>query len=186
MLKANLLNSKNYQGTDLDKLNRTLSMLETSVNSEKFQAAILNFEGFEFVRYKCLGPVKFRKIHLKQFSNAEVYDKIMKGHRQENTDSFMDMQLVLSEGNGGSAIGETDGNDVTTTYRSAFLGMKDGEFAAHLMHEWTHTLGFEHSFSNNCDENRDCLSVPYAIGNIIEVILTGNCWYNCKYANLNK
>ena len=186
MLKVNLKSSDNYIGADFDKLNRSLALLETAINSDSFRITVLNFQSFEFVRYKCVGSIQLRTVHLTEYSNDNLYSFLMKGHRQEGDDSFMDLQLKLSDDGGGSAIGETDGDDVTTTYRAAFNGMAEGELAAHYTHEWTHTMGFEHSFSNKCDSKRDCLSVPYAIGNIIEIILTGKCWYGCRYKTLNE
>ena len=128
-----------------------------------------------------------RTVQLPEFTNQQIFDILMKGHRQAgaNADTCMDLQLVLSTASAGSAIGQTDDNGVTTTYQSAFDSMDDGEFAAHLTHEWTHTLGFSHSYSDTCDSTRNCLSVPYAIGNIIEIMSTGKCWYGCTYPSLN-
>lgn len=186
MLKANLFHTGTYKGADLEKLNRSLQLLETTINGDKFRTAVLNFENFEFVRYKCFLGKKIKTIQLEKHSNDEVYQILMNGHRTEDGHTFMDLKLEISEAGGGSAVGETNGDDVTTTYRAAFNRMSEAELAAHLTHEWTHTMGFEHSFSNSCDSTRDCLSVPYAIGNIIEIILTGSCWYGCKYKTLNK
>lgn len=186
MLKANLHHQDNYKGADLDKLNHALQLIETIINGEKFKTAVLNFKTFQFIRYKCFLGKKIKAIHLDEYTNEELYQELMKGHRQQGNDTFMDLKLRLSEGGGGSAVGETNGDDVITTYRTAFDRMNEAELAAHLTHEWTHTMGFEHSFSNACDPTRDCLSVPYAIGNIIEIILTGKCWYGCKYETLNK
>ena len=185
MLKANLLNSRHYEGNDLEKLNRSLALLEQTINGDQFKVGVLNFNSFEFTIHKCgfIGLFK-RTIELHHYSNVEVYEKLMKGHRQEGADSFMDLNLVLSDSGGGKAIGETDGNDVTTTYRAAFDKMMEGPLAAHITHEWTHTLGFQHSFSRDCDAKRDCYSVPYAIGNLVELILTGNCRYGCQYKSL--
>ena len=185
MLKANIISSENYVGDDLDKLNRSLLLLENAINGDKFKTAVLNFVSFQFVRYRCLLRVKIETIQDQEYSNDEIYNFLMKGHRQEGDDGFMDLQLALSENDGGSAVGATDGYDLTTTYRGAFNRMSEGELAARLTHEWVHTLGFKHSFSNMCDPTRDCLSVPYAIGNIVEILLTGNCWYDCKYESLN-
>jgi len=186
MLKANLKDKGSYKGADLDKLNRSLALLESTINSDKFKTAVLNFKSFQFVRYKCFFGMKASTIQLKKYTNTEVYDILMKGHRQDVTNSYMDLKLTLSEKKERSAVGETNGYDVTTTYRAAFDRMTESELAAHITHEWTHTLGFEHSFSNNCDPTRDCLTVPYAIGNIVEIILTGKCYYGCKYETLNK
>lgn len=109
----------------------------------------------------------------------------MGGHRQEGKDSFMDLKLMLSTEKKDGVVGETDINYVTTTYFEAFNRMNEAELAAHYAHEYTHTLGFVHSDNNQCDPKRDCQSVPYAAGNMIEIILTGKCWYGCQYPILN-
>jgi hypothetical protein len=183
MLRANLLIHTNYSGADLNKVNRTLGSLENALNSDKFKNAILNFKEFQFIRYKCLGAIRLRTIQLDTYTNTEIYQKIMKGQSQSAADSLMDFRLILAPGSGGSAVGETVGH-TTTTYKVDFDGMSEGQLAAHYLHEWMHIIGFEHSFSNKCDPNRDCLSVPYAIGNIIEIMLTGECWYRCTYSSL--
>jgi hypothetical protein len=109
----------------------------------------------------------------------------MGGHRREGKDSFMDLKLTLSIDKKDGVVGETDSNNVTTTYIEAFNRMNEGELASHYAHEYTHTLGFQHSDNNQCDPKRDCQSVPYATGNMIEIILTGRCWYGCTYPTLN-
>jgi len=185
MLKANLKSVTGYAGADLDKLNRALLIIESLINGDTFKKAVLNFATFQFTTYKCLGPIKMRTVQLQEFTNQQIVDILMKGHRQQGADTYMDLQLLLSTDSAGSAVGQTDDNGVTTTYKSALDNMIDGELAAHLTHEWTHTLGFTHSYSDTCDSTRNCLSVPYAIGNIIELISTGECWYGCSYPSLN-
>lgn len=182
MLKANLLNNNTYKGVELDKLNRTLQLLENTVNSNRFKDAVLNFQSFQYVKYACFGPIKAKTIQLKKYTNEELFAVIMAGHQKVGNDTFMNLKLEISSAKGGSAVGETDDNDVTTTYRSAFNSWSEGQLAAHIMHEWMHTLDFEHSFSKRCDPTRDCFSVPYAIGNMIEIILTGKCFYTCDYS----
>jgi len=186
MLKANLIHTGTYLGDDLAKLNRSLQLLETIINGDKFKQAVLHFKTFEFVRYKCFLGARVKTIQLQSYTNDVLYEVLMRGHRKEGDDTFMDLKLELSGQGGGSAIGETNGDDITTTYRAAFNRMSEAELAAHLTHEWTHTMGFGHSYSDKCDSTRNCLSVPYAIGNIIEIILTGHCWYSCRYETLNK
>jgi hypothetical protein len=186
MLKANLFYTTTYEGAELDKLNRSLNLIEATINGDKFKTAVIRFRSFEFTRYKCFLAAKVRTIKLTAYTNEELYKTLLNGHRQEGSDSFMDLKLQISKAGGGSAIGETSADNVITTYRAAFNRMSEAALAAHITHEWTHTMGFQHSYSNRCDSNRDCLSVPYAIGNIVEIILTGKCWYGCKYETLNK
>ena len=185
MLNANLISTGSYTAVEKEKLDRALNLVETTINGEKFKQAVLNFETFQFVKYKC-GLFKRSAISLHKYSNTELYEILMKGRREENGNGYMDLKLTLGTGGSKSAIGFTSSNNVITTHRSAFNRMSETSLAAHITHEWTHTMGFEHSFSKRCDSTRNCLSVPYAIGNIIEVILTGKCWYGCRYETLNR
>lgn len=181
MLKVNLIETHTYKGKDLDKLQRTFRLIEETINGEAFESAVLNFKSFQFVKYQCMFSIKTKTIPLKEYTNKELYEVLMGGHHKVGDDTFMDLKLELADGGGGSAIGVTNNNNVITTYRKAFDRLNEAELAAHLVHEWTHTMGFEHSYSNKCDSKRDCYSVPYAIGNIVEIILTGKCYYECIY-----
>ncbi|MFN3753695.1 hypothetical protein [Flavobacterium sp.] len=185
MLKANIKDQGTYKDKDLEKLNRTLALIEKTINSQKFHDAVIGFKDFQFEKYKCFFNKKVKTIQLPQYTNDELLAFLLKGQSEDQTNAYMDFKVTLSEKRGGSAIGETNANNIITTFRAAFDSMSEEELAAHLTHEWTHTMGFEHSYSNKCDKDRDCLSVPYAIGNIIEIILTGKCFYGCEYETLN-
>lgn len=186
MLRANIFQSQNYQGEDFSKLTRALGQLESTLNGDRFRMAILEFKTFQFVSYKCLFSSRLKTYQLQEYTNEQVYQKLMDGHRSEGGYTFMDLKLQLSERKSLSAVGMTDRNNRITTYRAKFNQMDESELASHLAHEWTHTLGFEHSYRDSCDDTRNCLTVPYAIGNIVEIILTGKCYYGCQYETLNK
>ena len=93
----------------------------------------------------------------------------------------MDLKLVLSNRNGGGTVGETSDDNVTTTFMDWFTNDTEAELAAHYVHEYCHTLGFQHSWKRNCDPLRDCYSVPYAIQHLLEIQLTGQNTGWCTY-----
>lgn len=189
MLKADLLLNLNYKGENLIKLNRSLLMIESTLNGDRFKNAVLNFsipdgkKSFHFKAYKCR-LIGRREIQLKEYSNAEVYNKIMKGHSGNGTEKFMNFKVEIRPGDVGAAAGSSTIDDVIHTNEEDLKVMSDEKFAAHLVHEYCHTLGFRHSESKKCDNLRDCFSVPYAIGNIVQIILNGINRDKCAYQEI--
>jgi hypothetical protein len=187
MLKANLISAQNYTGENLAKLNRSLHLIESALNSDRFKQALLNFtipdgiKSFHFKTFKCRFLIGPKESQLPLHANSQVYEKIMKGNAANGVDTLINFKVHLRPGEGGSTVGSTGGDDIIHTFEGDFNRMSDGRFAAHLVHEYCHTIGFSHSFSNRCDKLRDCFSVPYAIGNIVEIILTGANRDNCAY-----
>jgi len=181
MLHANIIYNENYKDDDLEKLNRTLKLIESTINETKFKNAVLNFKSFQFTSYSCLYKVRIKTFYLQEYTNEEIYNMLINGKRNEDHNSYMDLKVRLYDKRVWTAIGYTDSDNIITTYRSAFNNMNESQLAAHITHEWTHTLGFEHSYKKSCDPTRNCFSVPYAIGNIVEIILTGKCKNNCQY-----
>jgi hypothetical protein len=182
MLKANLLQSDNYIGANLDKLNRTLALIERTLNSPTFSNAVLNFNAFSFVTYDCGFLRRTVDTQLPVYTNAQVLNIILQGHSANPDGSTnMDLKLVLSNDNGGDVVGETNADNVTTTYMDWFTHDSEQELAAHYVHEYCHTLGFQHSWKRQCDPLRDCYSVPYAIQHLVEIELTGGNTGGCVY-----
>lgn len=185
MLKIKLKSHQGYNGENLEKLNESLVLLEGTLNGQQFKDTVLNFKSdkteggtFHFIMYT---KWRNRRIDLEKFTNQEIYDKVMAGNETDGIDCFIVYNLTLEKGAGGSSVGYTDANGNIHTYTNDFLEMTTGEIAAHLLHEYTHTIGFEHSQSNRNDNLRDCYSVPYALGNFVEIITTGKCTYDCIY-----
>jgi hypothetical protein len=48
-----------------------------------------------------------------------------------------------------------------------FYSMTVNELAAHFVHEWLHKIGYDHDFKSTA---RRPYSVPYAVGDLVEVI----------------
>jgi hypothetical protein len=182
MLKANLLQSANYIGDNLDKLNRTLALIEQTLNGQAFSTAVLNFNAFSFVTYDCRFLRAPIQTQLPVYTNAQVLNIILQGHSANPDGSTnMDLKLVLSNDDGGDVVGETSDDNVTTTYMDWFTHDSEQELAAHYVHEYCHTLGFQHSWKRNCDPLRDCYSVPYAIQHLVEIELMGSNSGGCAY-----
>jgi hypothetical protein len=185
MLKIKLQSFDGYKDDNLKKLQESVALLETTLNGDPFRDTVLSFKSekteggtFHFIMYT---KWRGRRIELERFTNQEIFDKVMQGNETGGTDSFIIYNLTLEKGAGGSTVGYTDSKGNIHTYTSDFHEMSAGEFAAHLFHEYTHTIDFSHSPSNRNDKLRDCYSVPYALGNFVEIILTGECAYGCKY-----
>ncbi len=185
MLKIKLVSHNGYEGEYLAKLNESLALLENIVNGQQFKDRVINFKSdrteggtFHFIKYTNWNG---KRINLTRYSNQEIYDKIMKGNESNGTDTFIVFKLKLQSGSGGITVGYTDQFGNIHTYMNAFLKMSVAEFAAHLFHEYTHTTQFSHSETIRFDNLRNCYSVPYALGNFIEIIATGSCRYRCKY-----
>ena len=181
MLKANIIQKINYQGKDLEKLMSAVDQLEKTLNGKDFRLKVLEFDSFQFKRVKTFLFFKVRTIQDPVLKNHEILEKIYAGKAFDGEHYLMNLKLRFEEKNEGTAIGKTNVEGVINTYSHAFHRMSSQELSAHLAHEWMQTLGFTHSFSNQFDKGRDCYSVPYAIGNLVEIILTGKCFYNCKY-----
>lgn len=185
MLKIKLESHNGYVAENLQKLKDALSLLETVVNGNEFKQKVLNFKSdktdggtYHFIMYT---KWRSKRIDLKRYTNQEIYDKLMLGNQTVGNDNIIIYNLSLEHGSGGSTVGYTDKNGNIHTYEGDFNEMSIGQMAAHLYHEYTHTVDFEHSPSNRNDQLRDCYSVPYAIGNFIEILTTGTCEYHCAY-----
>jgi hypothetical protein len=185
MLKIKLNTYNGYQGKDLENLKKSIELLVQTLNGNEFKEKVLNFKSdkteggtFHFISYT---KWRGRRVDLKRYTNQEIYDIVMKGNETDGTDSYIVFNLTLEKGSGGSTVGYTDSKGNIHTYTTDFQEMSVGQFAAHIFHEYTHTIMFEHSPSNRNDSLRDCYSVPYALGNFIEILTTGENSYGCPY-----
>lgn len=182
MLKIKLESHKRYEGENLEKLTKALTLLESTLNEQEFKDKVLNFKSdkteggtFHFIKY-----IKRQRTELKRYTNKEIYDKVMAGHATEGENTIIKLNLVLKKGSGGSVVGYRKGGKIYT-YKKDFLKMSHGKLAAHIFHEYTHTIGFKHSKKDKRDPLRNCFAVPYALGNLVEIITTGSNTRNCTY-----
>jgi len=179
MLIANIKKNFNYTGDKFAKLERALVLAQNTLNSKAFADAVLGFGPFHFTIKPCWKIWK-RSYEAPHHTNEQVLAKVLAGKQSSGADTLMDLQVRLLPGSGGRVVGETS-DGIIGTYEGDFNGRTDERLAAHISHEYTHTIGFKHT-KGLCDDKRDCYSVPYAVGNLVELLLTGKLEYaNCPY-----
>ncbi|MEO5891962.1 MAG: hypothetical protein ABIQ31_17070 [Ferruginibacter sp.] len=111
-------------------------------------------------------------------TNREIYEKLMAGSETYNPEKKFqaDLFLILEENHSpffslNPAIGfGLPGSKEITTYTWWFDKASEARYAGHIAHEWSHKVGFDHSFEPTSVRQ---FSVPYAFGNIIEELTTG-------------
>jgi hypothetical protein len=178
MLIANIKENLNYSGEKLAKLERSLALVQTTLNSPAFAQAVRDFGPFHFTVKPCWRILR-RRYEAPHHTPEQVLAKVLAGKGSRGDDQLMDLRLRWLPGSGGRVVGATE-DGIIGTYEVDFNSYSDGALAAHLAHEYTHTIGFRHT-AGTCDDKRDCYSVPYAIGNLVELLLTGQSRNNCPY-----
>jgi hypothetical protein len=138
---------------------------------------------FHFKTYK---PRLFgrKETQLKEYLNEEVLRMILNGQSGNGVVRYMNFKVELLPGDGSVREDEANNGDIIHTYEGEFKRMNDTKFAAHLAHEYCHTIGFSHSENPKCDEFLHCYSVPHAIENMVEIILTGISLEKCGYIGI--
>jgi hypothetical protein len=166
-MKVSVRDTKNFTGARMEKLNRTVEILTTVLNSEEFKQLVLNFShdghpGFYFRKDDEGNYVD------EYHTNQQVYDKIMAGREKVGNveDNECDLYLHIDRRNGGGDVGYGyPSSKWINTYKDWFKSFNALGYAKHLAHEWCHKLGFTHD--KNRTANRE-FSVPYAIGYLID------------------
>jgi hypothetical protein len=188
MTKIEIVEAENYQGENLEKLNQAIQLLEKTINSEEFKKVVLNFKThlkggtFHFVRKEKKG-LRVRTIKLKRYINTEVLEKILEGNGRNKY--IIELKLKMEFGNDGDVVGyKKSGSSTIHTYEKFIKSMTLARFAAHIIHEYCHIIGFEHSSSSKHDKLRDCYSVPYAIHKMLKKLLLGSDASSCKYLHM--
>lgn len=103
-------------------------------------------------------------------TNEEIYEAIMDAAETliPEIDNEMDIDVTMYYKRS-STVGYTYPDTTRTWVNSRFFnGYTSGQVASNLTHEWTHKIGFGHSYYNNASRP---YSVPYAIGGIIEELV---------------
>jgi len=74
MLKVKVIQTKHYSENQIDKINRVVNKMETTLNSENFKTQVLTFvtQGEKTFSYRKNWFSSFEK-----FSNEQVYQMIM-------------------------------------------------------------------------------------------------------------
>jgi hypothetical protein len=103
-------------------------------------------------------------------SNEEIYEKIMDGAEVLNpvVDNMMDVDVTMYY-KATSTVGYTYPDTNRTWVNSRFFnGYTAGQVSSNVVHEWTHKLGFGHSYYNNSSRP---YTVPYGVGSIISELV---------------
>lgn len=165
-LKIVIQKANRFNAEQLEHLEYSRSMLEKAVNSEEFKQRVLHFtyQGQEaFVQNNGL-------------TNLQVYNSLMAGAEMlpqvTSANNMMDLflELYTSSWTGRNVIGYTTPSTSVIYMNTYFYNdATPAETAANMIHEWTHKLGFDHDYRST---SRRPYSVPYAIGNIVEDLLS--------------
>lgn len=148
---------ENFNEEQDTKVREVLKRVKLVINSLEFKEKILNHE-FQ-------GEKTF--VDNNGLTNEQVYETIMKGEEDlvPGVDHTMNLTLSMYY-KYGSTVGYTYPDTMKIWINSRFFnGYTFGQAGGNIVHEWTHKLGFGHSYYN--DYARP-YSVPYAIGTIIE------------------
>ena len=163
MFKVNLSSHIGFNTAQQQIMYGAIKKFEQVMNSDELKNMILN--------YSCSLGNQFADNQ--NLSNQQIFEKIFAGEEdyQAGTDYTADLFLVLVpkrkplfSRNPAIGYGRPKQKEIYT-YSWWFNGTQDYEYAGHIAHEWSHKVGFDHSFGPT--PTRD-FSVPYAFGNIIE------------------
>ncbi len=147
---------RDFGPEDEKKMKDALARLEIVINSVEFRERVLAHE-FN-------GQLSFNDND--GMTNEEIYEKLMTGHEDllPVNDQEIDLDMTLYYSNN-STVGYTYPDTIKIWVNDKFFsGYSLGQVAANAVHEWTHKVGFTHSFRNNASRP---YSVPYAIGSIV-------------------
>jgi hypothetical protein len=158
-MRINLHRVENFTKAEVSKLERSLNLLESYINSDSFKQYILNF--------KYLGKLQFA--NNAGLSNEEIYNLIMSGKEvlSPTKDSVWDLSISIYNTyiRGRNIIGYTYPNTpVQYINRRFFSSFNIAQIGGNVAHEYCHKLGLDHDFKATA---RRPYSVPYVVGNVV-------------------
>ncbi|MCO4754311.1 MAG: hypothetical protein KC478_07500 [Bacteriovoracaceae bacterium] len=145
-----------------EKMREALRRAQIVLNSSQFRQRVLN--------HTYNGEKVFVENDGK--SNEEIYYSIMEAAEtlMPEIDEEMDLDITLYYRNN-STVGYTYPNTTRIWVNSKFFNTYTlGQVAANAVHEWTHKLGYGHSYNNTPERP---YSVPYGVGTIIKELVDG-------------
>ncbi|MBS1959155.1 MAG: hypothetical protein JST80_06785 [Bdellovibrionales bacterium] len=154
--------TKNFNQTQMDKLNFARRIVQTVINSAEFKSKVLNFTYGGQQTFVQNGGL----------SNQQIYDLLMTGAErypnQTASDHTMNFQLELYTPawyQSNNVLGYTSLSDPVIHINKNFYNRAEVfEIAMNLTHEWCHKMGFDHDYRSTA---RRPYSVPYAIGYLV-------------------
>jgi hypothetical protein len=159
--KAGLFNANisfvDFNATQEDKVLKAIEIIKKVVRSSEFREKVIQFT------YK--GQRRF--VNNNGFSNDEIYQILLEGSEElsPGIDYEMDLELELYYSRR-STVGYTYPDELKVWMNTKYFNVYNAaEVAGNIFHEWTHKLGFEHTYRYS--KMRES-SVPYALGYLIE------------------
>lgn len=163
MFTVNLASCSGFNPEQQKTLESALAKFQTVMNSDELRDNIINFSCSLGSQFEDNSGLTNQQVFEKLYAAEEVY--------KAGVDYSADLYLFLVKKrrpwfslHPAIGFGRPLQKEIYT-YTWWFDGIKDYEYAGHIAHEWSHKVGFDHSF--NPTPTRD-FSVPYAFGNIIE------------------
>jgi hypothetical protein len=151
---------RNFTEKQEIKMREALRRLKIIINSKEFKEKVINHKYQD----------KYTFIDNDDLSNEQIYDKLIEG--AEELDPTVDHEVDLD-----FTMYYKRNNTVGYTYPSTnriwvnsrfFTSASYGKVAANAIHEWSHKVGFGHSYKYN---SRRPFSVPYGVGTIIRELV---------------
>lgn len=169
-MTATLVSIERYSARERVRIDSALVLVRKVINHPEFRAAVLAYgagePGRSFVEKDGRTLTSSNEEVWATFTRAaEGYDSV--------PDGDMDLHLVGKHrflrwpfGMPGYPVGFGNGEEDPPiyTYHTWLRENSENAIAGHIVHEWTHKIGYEHDF--NYRPNRPC-SVPYALGEMV-------------------
>lgn len=159
-VRVNILSTKSFSTADQKKLDRIIAKVEAVLSSEEFHQQVIN--------YTYLGKKQFAWNDGK--SNEQVYRELMQANESSTpgVNGVVDLSVhlwtpwyIFSRALAYTTPSTKWIHIKKSYYRKGGLAV----LADTMVHEWTHKLGFNHSY--NATEERPH-TVPYAVGGIVD------------------
>lgn len=148
------------------KMRKALERLRLVVNSIEFKERVLAHTYAGKKQFKDNKGLSNEEIYLRIMEGAETLSRDGDGGNVADGEIDLDIELYYSRKN---VVGYTYPNVLQIWVNTKYFTTNSlGAVAANVIHEWTHKLGFTHSFNNNSSRP---YSVPYGIGSIIKLLV---------------
>lgn len=168
-MRVNLSKSVGFSFTETEKLLQATSLLESVLNSARFETAILDFS-YMHKDHFWTKPYRKFAFRMTKLSRYQVLAKIMSGSEvlSPGVDNEADIQLTIDRRDAGDVLGYTYSSTAMQWIYASFFGRATlADIAANLAHEYCHKLGFEHEYERTADRQ---YTVPYGVGYIVKRI----------------
>lgn len=155
-----------FSAEQKEKMMNALDRLKLVVNSVDFKERVLAHTYAGSKQFVDNDGLTNEEIYLKIMEGAENLSRNGDGGNVADGEIDLDIELYYSRKN---VVGYTYPNVLQIWVNTKYFNTNSlGAVAANVIHEWTHKLGFNHSFYNNSSRP---YSVPYGIGSIVKELI---------------